>query len=400
MPPAQPPAQPPTPAKPPAQPRGRWPKGSIASAAADVLQRAGSPLTLDQLATELAHQNWPLTGNWQTRLRQALRDHVAVCRIDTDTYDHLARRLSGARLLHTLTQAEVRHGLVLAEPDLDDLLLWWLPTPADDSDEVRWIDHRDGIERPAAIAYLTGPQPDLGPHLDIAYNERVYRVLVGLTDWLAMQGARPGDDLCFSPEPPDARRFRLSLHRATATRRAAIRNADAQLAEAALAILQASKTLVLPKVLLRRLAGQLDLRSGPGVHLPVFVLGHDPRFVFDGTFYAPRALGEELSRRRISSPYPRPEDYPADWPHRDPTAELASDMASLLPNAFPGMGTPPEDLIRDRIAGIPPDVIAHAIQQRTTVWDLLQDRSRQLNPAPPTRPTSGMGKLIRGPWPG
>jgi hypothetical protein len=388
---------------------GRWPKGSIATAAAEVLRRAGGPLTLDALADGLSGE-WRLGDGWRQRLRGALRQHVAVCRVGTSTYDLLARRLSGARLRHVLTAAELRHGLLLAEPDLDDLLFWWEANSVR-AGTVEWID-ADGRPRAARIAWLMGPEPAGRDSGSASHGDRIYRVLVGLGDWLRDQGARAGDEVCVSPEAPEARRFRLSLVR-DGTDEAAVGTADAAVAAAALDILREAGTVVTPRNLLGRLAGRLALDAGPGVHLPVFVLGLDERFAFDGVFYAPRALAEAMAWRRISSPYPRPDDYTADWPRRDPMEAMAQYAASMLPESVWGCGVLDGDddglgdAGSDRAAGSAPAQVAaeaarRMAERRAIIWDLLQDRSRLLNPAarPATgaRPLRGTGKVIVGPW--
>ena len=382
--------------EPPSAGRGRWPKGSIASAAVGALRRASGPLTLDALGAELARER-DLGQGWRDRLRGALQQNADLCRVGTATYDLVERRLAGARFRHTLTASEVRHGVLLADPDLDDLVLWWQPFPGSHG-RVEWVDGA-GPVRPALIGHLLGPRP-AGAPAGLGHSDRVYRVLVGLAEWLRAKGARAGDDLCFCPEPPDGRRFRISLERGDGNA-AEVREADAALAETALAILQAAQTVVTPRDLLRRLAGRLDLRAGPAVHLPVFVLGRDPRFAFDGVFYAQRALAEALDRRHAATPYPRPEDYPADWPGRDPMAELERYMESRLPEAlWRPKGPAAAGSSRDPFTAVKPEVILRASEERAMLWDLLQDRSRLLNPPTGARSATRSSKsnVIRGPW--
>ena len=308
--------------------RRREPKGRLAAVAVDVLRRAGGPLTLDVLAAELAGE-WSTGDGWRDRLRGALHHHGPLCRVGTATYDLLERRLAGGRLRHVLTQAEVRHGLRQDVPELDDLLGWW-EAPGHRTRAVEWIDDA-GQAHAARIQYLTGPQPD-GVDPLLGHGDRVYRVLVGLANWLRAEGATAGDEVAFRPEPPDGRRFRLSLQRAGADA-AAMRTADAALMETAITLLKAANAAVVPATLLCRLAGRMDLRAGVGVHIPIFVLGRDPRVAFDGVCYAQRAQAEGTARRCIASPYPRPQDYPADWPARNPVEELVRYAEFLLPEA-------------------------------------------------------------------
>ncbi len=369
---------------------GRWPKGSIAAAAAETLRRAGGPLTLDALAAELGGE-WQLGDGWRDRLRGALHQHDHVCRVGTATYDLVERRLTGARLRHVLTQAEVSRGLLLAEPDLDDLLRWWEPQEHGTRD-VAWTDG-SGQTRAARIAHLTGPQP-AGVEAVFGNGNRVYRVLVGLADWLRAEGAGPGDEVCFRPEPPDGRSFRLSLERGGADADA-LRTADAALAETAIAILKAANAAVTPGELLRRLAGRIDLRAGAGVHLPVFVLGRDPRVAFDGVFYNQRSQAEGMARRRITSPYPRPEDYPADWPARDPVEELVRYAESMLPLAVRGHFGDFAGWVRGQVMQAGPAVLLPLAEERAVVWELLQDRSRLMNPVAERAAGPSRGGVIR-----
>ena len=379
----------------------RPPRGGIAAAVVSILRTAPGPLTLNQLGTALSDAQWPLAQGWKTRIRGALREHEGLCRTGPGTYDLFERRISGARLLHTLTDAEVNLGIVLAEPDVDDLLLWRHTRP---TGSAYRIDCQDDAGNPvqASLVHLTGPQPAGKMDMYGEGADRVYRILSGLADWMEAAGAQAGDDLCITPEPPDARRFRIGLYRnglPTGADRARGQThgdfQDAALAETALAILKTSKSILTPKVLLRRLAGRMDLRSGPPVHLPVFVLGRDPRFAFDGTFYAPRALAEEMGRRAISSPYPRPEDYPADWPHLDPKDELAARLRTLLP-----LGTVPDAMIQRELDALSPKALELAAQARTVIFNLLQARSRLLNPPAAGRGSRVRGHVVWGPWPG
>ncbi len=381
----------------PDRPSGRWPHGSFGTQAAAVLRGAGGALTLDALAEALPAVKRP-GGDWRARLRQSLARTPQVCLVGTSTYDLAERRLSGARLRHVLTQAEARHGLLLAEPELADLLLWW-ETFLRDGTALPILD-ADGASLEARLAFVTGP--DLEPARGWGY--RLYRVVTGLGEWMARAGARPGDDVCFQALPPDGRRFRVSVEPAAPGPRGdlAVARADASLAEAALAILARARALTLPGDLLRRLAGQMDLRVGPGPHLPVFTLGRDPRFAFDGSSYGPFALAVERNRRRITTSHPRPEDYPSDWPARDPVWELrrlAEGPARLtlwytLAGPIQVGGTPHPA----RLAS----VLARMVQSRAMLWDLLQDRSRLLN-VPAARRRAGRqryGNVIQGPWPG
>ncbi len=154
-----------------------------------------------------------------------------------------------------------------------------------------------------------------------------------------------------------------------------------------------------PHDLLLRLAGRMDLRAVPAVHFPVFVLGRDRRAVFDSVFYATRAVAERMDPRPVHTPYPLPEDYPSDWPHRDPIEELARQVTSMLPpGAWPAARPAAEGGLRAQVATLHPQILRRLAEERTVVWDLLQDRSRLLNPTDPDRTTRG--KLIRGPWPG
>lgn len=383
--------------------RGRWPRGGVASVVVDILRAASGPLTLDQLGTTLAEQ-WPLPQGWKARIASALRDHQAICRIAPNTYDLFERRISGAHLLHTLTDAEVNIGVVLADPDLDDLVVWWQARTAGDGHDVHCLDAA-GNEIHTTLVHVSGPQPASQAGLYPELGERIYRILAGLSDWLRATGARPGDDLCITPEPPDARRFRLTLRRdgapVTGDRTSYETKGeprDAALAEAALAILQASRSILHPRVLLHRLAGKMDLRSGPPVHFPIFVLGRDPRFTFDGTFYALRALAEEESRRTIASPYPRPEDYPADWPHRDLKEEIFRQLRSILPpnDAMEAV----DAVIQRQLNALNPEALELASRARAAMWDLLQSRSRLLNPPARAGTRQTGAHVIRGPWPG
>ena len=376
--------------------QGRSPKGSIGSVAAAVLRRAGGPLSLDALGAELPSA-WDLRAGWRDRLRAALAQNVEICRVGTAIYDLVERRLCGARLRHVLTAAEVGCGLLLAEPDLEDILQWWKPWPGV-SGEVDCVAAAGEVHR-ATLICLTGPQP-AGRDFLIGPRDRIYRVLAGLAGWLDAAEARPGDEVCFCPEPPDARRFRLSLERGGANA-AEVQPADALLADTVLAILKAANSVVAPHDLLRRLAGRMDLRVAPGVHIPIFVLGQDPRFAFDGTFYAPRAQAEAMDRRHIASSYPRPEDYPADWPERDPAEELVRQVeATVVPMSWGPAGPAAAAGIRRQVAALPPDVLQGLADERAVVWALLQDRSRLLNPPGPARGRPARGKVIRGPRPG
>ncbi len=85
---------------------GRWPRGGVASPVVSILRTASGPLTLDQLGAALTDAQWPLAQGWKTRIGGALREHEAICRTAPATYDLFERRISSARLLHTLTDAE------------------------------------------------------------------------------------------------------------------------------------------------------------------------------------------------------------------------------------------------------------------------------------------------------
>ncbi len=375
---------------------GRWPRGSLASAAADVLAAVGGPLSLKDLVAELGARQWQLGADGRRRLRGALHQHPLVCRVDTATYDLVERRLVGARLRHVLTASELRHGMLFAEPDLSDLVGWWLP-PGHEAKEVRWFDET-GTPGQARILLLLGPQP-AGSFSALFHGERLYRVLDGLSAWLGAKGAHAGDEVVICPEPPDARTFRLHLERGGQPD-ATLAEADAHLADTALDILTSANTLLTSHDLLHRLAGRMDLRVPKGVHLPVFVLGRDPRFAFSSPFYGLRAVVEALDRRRISSPYPRPEDYPADWPERNALPTLARLVENLLPEALAdalARGMDDETAVRSLAPRLGPRIAQRAARERIMLWELLQDQSRLLNP-PTRRPARGV--VIRGPWPG
>ena len=360
---------------------GRRPKGGLAAVVADVLRREGGHLTVEEIGRATSRDSLPLSHGWQGRLESALRESDAICRIAPRTYDLFERRITGVCLLHTLTAAEVRLGVLLAEPDLADLAFWWAPRSRARSSAVSCLDGAGNAVQ-ASLVYREGPQPLTGPTL--FEGDRKYAVLDGVSEWLRRHKARPGDEIGFTPEPPDARRFRLSLHRRGVAGGTAAH--DASFAEAALAVLRTARTWVLPSVLLRRVAGQLDLRGGPPLHFPIFILGRDPRFAFDGTFYIERARAEELGTRALVVASPRPEDYPQDWPDRDPREELARYLRSILP----------EMLVQPQIDSVSNALIAQAAWERTAVWSLLQDRARLLHPPASTR----QGNVTRGPWPG
>lgn len=366
--------------------RGRWPRGGIAAGVAAILRRSGGPLSIAQLGPALVAEGWPLGDGWQNRLRGALRDHDQVCRTGTSTYDLFARRVIGARLLHTLTTAEVQLGVLLAEPDLGALLMWWRTDLEGRAGEVDWSDAA-GTPHQAALTVVPGPEPQAH---GLPSGDRTHRILVGLEGWLREQGARPGDEVCISPQPPDARRFRLTLERSPGTT-----TADDLLAERALSILLQAKTVLRPRSLLQRLVGQMDLRGGLPVHLPVFVLGRDPRMMVAETHYVARALVSTTATRSLPTPHPRPEDYPQDWPERDIADELLQHFRRTLPSGVMG-----DAMLQAELERMSSEARAQFAAARRAIWQLLLDRSRLLNPpaAPPVHRPGG--RVIRGPWPG
>jgi hypothetical protein len=364
------------------QPRRR----GVAAAVADILRRAGGPLSLDAIAAELAGEGWARSPGWEDRLRGALAGNDEICRAGRKTYDLVGRRLAGARLLHTLTAAEVRHGVLLGLPDLDGLLARGTGPDGEGAD-LALVD-ASGAEWQARLAAVRGPEPARA-NLPLGLGTRIYQLVTGLQDWLRAEGAAEGDEVCFQPLPPDARRFAVALEHPPAAR--GVDEADAALAEAALTILRAARGTAFPEALLQRVAGQVELRGGAPVHLPVFVLGRDPRFLFDGFRYGLAGVATAGL-----PPYPLPEEYPENWTERDPLAELVEHVRLAFGGLFET--SPIADEVLRRRLDVPGALVDGLRAQRPAGWELLQDRSRLLNPGG-GRPGRG-GKVIRGPWPG
>ena len=354
--------------------KGRWPQGGIAAAAATILRTEGRSMTLEELGQALSRQR-ALPEAWPERLRHALAEHIAVCRVGTRTYDLTERRLAGAAFRHTLTEAECRYGLLLAVPDLDKLLRWRVLFPPSGSGP----DCRDGSGQalPISLTERLGPAPqDPSAERTGRHEDRVWRCVAGLAKWLAAQGARAGDEVVFTALPPDANRFEVRLEAAAGAQAEPVRAVDRRFTEAALTVLAAAHRVLLPGELLRRVAGLVDLRQGAAGHLPVFVLCRDERFAFDGVFYGLREAVEEMAGYALASPHPRPEDYPQDWLERTTRGELGLQADAGAPAAT---GTP-----------------ARRPARHTEIWEILQDRARLLNPA--REPARWPPNVIRGPW--
>ncbi len=322
----------------------------------------------------------------------AVRAHPLLCRNAAGGVDLVERRLAGARWRHTLTRAEVRHGVLLAEPDLGSLLQWWQRRPGGSAHVALVTAPPAGRTVVGQLEQADGPRPAF-PGRSRAAATRPYGILLGIGPWLADQGAAPGDDVVFIPEAPDARRFRITLSRA-AEAPAGLPAADAALADEAAAVLRASRGRLHALQLLRRLVGRCDLGREPGVHLPVFVLGRDPRFVVDGPFYALRR-GEPRGSAR---PAPRgpavSAAFPADWPRADPVREMAD---SLLGEVAPSERAMVETLVlRALREAISSDVRRQFAQARRIVWQVVRDRARLLVGAPPLAVLPGGGGSRRG----
>jgi hypothetical protein len=350
-------------------------------------------MTMEELHAQLAPE-WDLGDSWRQRLRGALGHHAALCLVAPGTFDLVIRRVAGVSFRHTLTAAEVRHGLLLAYPDLPALFhLGSGPTWAREFSVAACT--VDGEPLSLRVIYVPGPAP-VGGHHHLNDGERLYAVAHGLAPWLRSEGAAPGDAVCFIPRPADGQ-FQLRLER-SATEDAAVREANAEIKEAALAVLEAARTLLLPDELLRRLAGRLDLRHGPGVHLPAFVLGRDRRFVFDGVFYGLATLEPASFGRRVSSPYPRPEDYSPQWLMGQNFDQILRWIEAEA--AGPGLVESAPEVRARGDPGSPDEVLSGVLAMRALVWDLLLDRSRLLNP--PLRAASSRrprrGNVILGPW--
>lgn len=350
---------------------GRWPRGGIGSIAVEVLRRSGGPLTLDAIAEALGDEV-PRGPRWWERLNAGLRGHTLICRVGAATYDLMERRLVGGSFRHVLTAAELRHGALLAHPDLDHLLRWSEEHPFATAD-VPWA-RPDGAHETARVVPMRGPYP-IRAAPGSMFPSRYYPVLLGLAAWLSAEQARAGDDVVFTPEAPDARRFRVALTRANAAP-SELGSADQRLAETAVGVLHASASRVPANLLLRRVVGLYDYRVAPGAHLPVFVLGTDSRVVFDGSLYAGRKVAAERSGIYNLPPYPRVEDYPADWPDRDPLAELSALRdAELLLQAPGGRGIDP---LRVLAAGLSSAALQRMAEARAAMWELLRDRAQLL----------------------
>lgn len=339
--------------------------------AVEVLRRSGGPLALDAIAEALG-DDAPRDARWRERLQAGLRGHTLICRVGAATYDLVERRLVGGSFRHVLTAAEIRHGALLAHPDLHHLLRW-SDEHALGAADVRWA-RADGVCETARLVPLRGPHTVREAARSV-FPSRYYPVLIGLAAWLGAEQARAGDDVVFTPEPPDGRRFRVALARRGAAP-SALGSADQMLAETAVGVLHASASPVPPALLLRRVVGLHDHRVAPGAHLPVFVLGSDPRVVFDGSLYAARKVAAERSGAHNVPPHPRVEDYPPDWPDQDPLTELAAWRNTEWTALGPAGAA--IDPTRVWAEGLSPETRKAMADIRAAMWELLRDRAQLL----------------------
>ena len=222
-------------------------------------------MTLHELGKALARER-TLPQAWPERLRHALANHREVCRLGTRTYDLTERRLAGAAFRHTLTEAECRHGLLLAKPD-PDAFLWWRAVFPRMGAGPPCLD-ASGQALPVTLVGRLGPRPGGAFAGALRDDDRIWPCLAGLARWLRGQRARAGDEVVFTALPPDANRFEVRLEPA-GTQAEAVGVADARFAAAALGVLAVARRVLLPAELLRRVAGGVDLRAGVPGHLPV-----------------------------------------------------------------------------------------------------------------------------------
>lgn len=250
------------------------------SAVMAALESATGSMTAEEIQNWLKEKGVDLGPKWKNRIRSALsQDNPLVTRVGRGRYDLLTRRANGAVFRYRLSEAEIAQGRVLGLGDLEHLLTL--------HPKSRWKDVElfDDSGRPLELTFESIKALLENPDGVLGLGGRFYQVVSGLAGFFSRHGAQAGDALVIRVDDLEESCFTLRLEKAPYPDSEAVDGLDKAVAKAASECIHRVQSTILPKELLHRVIGLVDLRNTAGAHLPMFCLADDPDISFDGTWY-------------------------------------------------------------------------------------------------------------------